>query len=67
MGIKNHNMKQKQTQTWIKELKDLSWQAEMIISGGLIFALMQLPNFINTLQHQYSYLSYYIIGLGNFF
>lgn len=41
--------KQELTPEWLKDLERTSWQIELLISGGLIFTLYNLPAYINSL------------------
>ena len=62
--MENSNTK-RQVPEWLKELKNLSWQVELFISGGLVFALLSLPDKVDILSN-FTY-NYYFSSLTYFF
>ena len=43
------------TPNWLKQIEQTSWQVELLISGGFIFALLQVPPYLKNILFEIGY------------
>jgi len=43
------------TPNWVRQIEQTSWQVELLISGGFIFALLQVPPYLKSVLYEIGY------------
>lgn len=61
--MENEPQKSK-SDNWLARLQEQSWEPEIIISGIVLFALYQMPDFIRQLEHFLINYSFYVFSSG---